>query len=152
MINVKCPYYEITESLYFSISDEDHISHLAIIVTLLALFREIMCIHFGMSIEHDFIQNTIYCVPACICAQHCIMRARQLIRGDPTVSVSAQFMSCSPGDDQGTRGLLPTVCAYRFYVCRIQISQVCITSKLCGPMSQSCIPAFSLQFMCITLS
>ena len=65
------------------------------------------------------------------------------------ISVSAQFMSCSSGDNQEARGILATVCAYSFYVCRIQISQVCII-KLCGPISQICIPAFSLQFMCIT--
>ena len=32
----------------------------------------------------------------------------------PPVSVLAQFMSCSPGDNQGARDLLPTVCAYIF--------------------------------------
>ena len=54
-----------------------------------------------------------------------------LSAGIPPVSVSAQFMSCFPGDDQGARGILPTVCAYSFSVCRIQISQGCIT-RLCG--------------------
>ena len=48
------------------------------------LICEIMCIHFCMSIEHDFIWSTTYCVPACICAQHCIMRTRRLVHGDPT--------------------------------------------------------------------
>ena len=72
-----------------------------------------------------------------------------LSAGIPPVSVSTQFMSCSPDDDLGARDLLPTICAYSFYVCKIQISQVCVIG-LCGPMSQSCILAFSLEFMCIT--
>ena len=75
------------------------------------------------------------------------MRTRRLVRGDPTSLVFSMF--CSPEVDQGARGILATICAYSFSVCRIQISQVCIT-RLCGPMSQSCIPAFSLQFICIT--
>ena len=33
-----------------------------------------MCIYLSMSIEHDFIWSTTFCVSACICAHHCIMR------------------------------------------------------------------------------
>ena len=66
-----------------------------------------------------------------------------LFVGIPPVSVTAQVMSCLPGYDQGARGILPTICAYSFYVCRIQNSQVCVI-RLCGPMSQSCILAFCL--------
>ena len=89
-----------------------------------------MCIHLGMNIQHEFIWSTSYCVPACLCAQHCIMRTRQVVRGDPTSLYSVLF--CSPEVDQGDRGILPKVCAYSFSICRIQISQVCIT-RLCGP-------------------
>ena len=87
--------------------------------------------------QHVYVQSTALCGPG------------GLSTGIRLVLVSAQFMSYSPSDDQGVRGLLPTVCAYSFYVCRIQNSQVCVI-RLCGPMSQNCIPAFSLQFMCIT--
>ena len=69
-----------------------------------------------------------------------------LSTGIPLISV----MFCSLIFDQGAKGILPTVCAYSFYVYRIQISQVCI-NILNGPMSQSCIPVFSLQFMYIIL-
>ena len=48
-------------------------------------------------------------------------------------------MSCSPGDNQGVRGLLPTVCAYSFSVCKIQISQVCYSYVGLGPKLHTCI-------------
>ena len=55
------------------------------------------------------------------------MCVRQLDRGDPTSSSYNSVMCCSPNDDQGNRGILPIVCAYIFYICKIQINQVCIT-------------------------
>ena len=72
MINITCPCLEITESWYFNVSDEDHISCLAIIMICLALFPEIMCIHIGMSIEHDFIWSTSYRVLACVWTLHLV--------------------------------------------------------------------------------
>ena len=74
-----------------------------------------------MRIEHDFIWSTTYCVPACMCTQYCIIRTRHLSTGISPVSVSVQFMSCAPGVNQGARGLLPTVCAYSFSVCRFRL-------------------------------
>ena len=105
-----------------------------------------MCIHLGMNIKHESIWSTTYCVPAYLCAQHCIICTRRLVRRDPTSLVSVLF--CSPDVDQGARGILLTVCAYSFSVCRIQISQVCITNYVgLEPKLYTCI---YLQFVCIT--
>ena len=63
---------------------KDQIASIVFNMTWSALLYEIMCIHLSMSIEHDFMWSTTYCVLACICAQHCIMRARRLVPEDPT--------------------------------------------------------------------
>ena len=86
--------------------------------------------------QHIYVHSIALCAPD------------SLFTGIPPISVSAQYMSFSPGDDQGVRGLLPTVCAYSFSICRIQISHVYFI--VMWALSQSCIPAFYLQFMCIT--
>ena len=57
--------------------------------------------------QHVYVHSIALCVPGGLSA------------GIPLVSISAQFMICSPGDDQGARGLLPKVCAYSFYICMI---------------------------------
>ena len=86
-----------------------------------------MCVHFYMSIKHKFyMEHYILCASMYV---HSIALCASggLSRWIPPVSVSAQFLTCSPGDDQGARGLLPIVCAYDFSVCSIQISQICFT-------------------------
>ena len=120
-------------------------------MTWSTLFWEIMCIHFWyehwawFNMEHYILCASMYMCIALHCA-HQVARPR----GSHQFQFQLSLWDFSPGDDQGASGLLPTVCAYSFYVCKIQIRQVCVIS-LCGPLSQSCIPAFSLQFVCITL-
>ena len=58
--------------------------------------------------QHVYVHSIALCAPGGLSA------------GIPLVLVSAQFLSYLPGDNQGARGLLPTVCACSFFsVCRI---------------------------------
>jgi len=65
--------------------------------------------------QHVYVHSITLCAPGVLSARI------------PPVLVSTQFLTYSPDDDQGARGLLPIVCAYSFSICRIQISQVCFT-------------------------
>ena len=76
-------------------------------MTWSTLFCEIMCIHPGMSIKHDFIWSTTYCVPACYVHSIALCATGGLSTGIPLVSVSTQFLNCSPGDDQGLGAYCP---------------------------------------------
>ena len=77
--------------------------------------------------HHIYVHSIALCVPG------------GLSMGIPLVLVSAQFLSYLPGDNQGARGLLPTICAYSFSVCRIQISQVCYSYVGLGLKLHTCI-------------
>ena len=60
------------DSVFSNISEEDDITCLTLIMTCLTLFCDIMCIHLGMSIEHDFIWSTSYRVLGCVWTFHLV--------------------------------------------------------------------------------
>ena len=53
-------------------------------------------------------------------------------------------MSCTPGVNQGIRGIVPTVCAYSFF-CLQDLDQSGMT--VMWALGQSCEPAFYLQYV-----
>ena len=92
-----------------------------------------MCIHPCMSIQHEIIWSTTYCVPAQLYAQHCILRAKGLCpRG------SHQFAHLWSIRERGV--FLPVVCAYSFSVYRIRFDRYVFS--VMWALGQSCIPAF----------
>ena len=85
-----------------------------------------------------------------IVCQHIYMHSIAFYAPDGFVCEDPTSLSsvCSPVVDQGARGILPTVCAYSFSVCRFRLVRYVLPVYVgLGPKLHTCI---LLQFMCIT--
>ena len=89
-------------------------------------------------------EHYILCASIFMCIALHFAHQAALVRGDPT-NLSFSLLACS---DQGARGIYPQYVLTVFLFAASDLSDMYYQFMLA--LGQSCVPAFLLQFMCIT--